>query len=229
MARAAIIQALRITGQPMSWLGPLMTVAQKESGFNPRAINNWDINAKRGDPSVGLFQIIGSTFRAHMMKGMGDRTNPLHSAVAAISYLISRYGGIWGHPGIKSMSRGGGYKPYANGGIIRKPHIGLVGEAGPEAIIPLSKAKRGRALQLLANVSSKVLGEPSTTGGRSEDMLDAMSTQIHLMQQQIELLTQLVLKDTNVYLDSKQMEKSISDVQNKRSYRQNRAKGVVTT
>jgi hypothetical protein len=28
---------------------------------------------------------------------------------------------------------------YAQGGIVNKPHIGMVGEAGPEAIIPLSK------------------------------------------------------------------------------------------
>lgn len=30
--------------------------------------------------------------------------------------------------------------PFANGGIVTKPTLGLVGEAGPEAIIPLSKA-----------------------------------------------------------------------------------------
>ena len=30
-------------------------------------------------------------------------------------------------------------KKYAEGGIVNKPHLGLVGEAGPEAIIPLSK------------------------------------------------------------------------------------------
>jgi hypothetical protein len=28
---------------------------------------------------------------------------------------------------------------YAEGGIVNKPHIGMVGEAGPEAIIPLNK------------------------------------------------------------------------------------------
>jgi phage-related minor tail protein len=30
--------------------------------------------------------------------------------------------------------------PFANGGIVTRPTLGLVGEAGPEAIIPLSKA-----------------------------------------------------------------------------------------
>jgi hypothetical protein len=30
--------------------------------------------------------------------------------------------------------------PFADGGIVRSPRIGLVGEAGPEAIIPLDRA-----------------------------------------------------------------------------------------
>lgn len=37
---------------------------------------------------------------------------------------------------------------YANGGLITRPHFGLVGEAGPEAIIPLSSNRRGRGLAL---------------------------------------------------------------------------------
>lgn len=165
MAKAAIIAALRITGQPMSWVAPMMTIAQHESGFNPSARNDWDINAKNGDPSVGLFQIIGSTFRSYMMPGMGDRTNPLHSAVAAIRYMLSRYGGVWGHPGIISMAHGGGYKPYANGGLIKRPHYGLVGEAGPEAIIPLSSQKRSRAMELYEQVGRQLGVRAYANGG----------------------------------------------------------------
>lgn len=155
MARAAITQALRMLGKPMSLLNPLMTIAQKESGFNPNAINNWDINARRGDPSVGLFQIIGSTFKRWMYPGHGNRRNPLHSALAAIRYMDGRYGGVINHPGIRSMMRGGGYKPYANGGIINRPHMGLVGEAGPEAIIPLSWNKRHSAFPLIKQVAAR--------------------------------------------------------------------------
>ena len=96
MARSAITQALMITGKPMSWLTPMMTIAQKESGFDPNAINLWDINAQRGDPSVGLFQIIQSTFNRHKLKGMNDRRNPLHSAVTAIRYMDSQ---LWWYMG----------------------------------------------------------------------------------------------------------------------------------
>ena len=37
---------------------------------------------------------------------------------------------------------------FADGGVVREPHVGIVGEAGPEAIIPLSpeKRERGKAL-----------------------------------------------------------------------------------
>ena len=35
---------------------------------------------------------------------------------------------------------------FATGGIVRKPHLGMVGEAGPEAIIPLKRNKRSLGL-----------------------------------------------------------------------------------
>lgn len=156
MARKAISQALMMTSKPLSLLGPMMTIAQKESGFNPNAINDWDINAQRGDPSVGLFQIINSTFQRWKYPGHNNRRNPLDSALAAIRYMDGRYGGIMNHPGIRSMMRGGAYLPYKNGGIINRPHMGLVGEAGPEAIIPLSPSKRGRAAHLLSTIGSRL-------------------------------------------------------------------------
>ncbi len=47
-------------------------------------------------------------------------------------------------------------KKYARGGIISKAHYGLVGEAGPEAIIPL-KRNNPRSIELL-NQTSRMLG-----------------------------------------------------------------------
>lgn len=110
-----IAQALSITDTPMSWMPAMLVKAQKESGYNPRAINLWDINAKRGIPSKGLFQTIDPTFNAYKMPGMNDIYNPVHNAVAAIRYIKARYGTIFNTPGIKSMARGGGYKGYKNG------------------------------------------------------------------------------------------------------------------
>lgn len=54
------------------------------------------------------------------------------------------YDGISGFFGRRKKRK----KKYADGGLISAPHMGLVGEAGPEMIIPLSRqrSKRGRAL-----------------------------------------------------------------------------------
>lgn len=48
---------------------------------------------------------------------------------------------------------------YATGGIIDQPEFALVGEAGPESIIPLSAGKRSRALSLWEE-TGKRLGVP---------------------------------------------------------------------
>jgi len=53
-------------------------------------------------------------------------------------------------------------KPYATGGIIRKPHLGMVGEAGPEAIIPLRRSKRSLGLLDTAAGAMGVGASPSS-------------------------------------------------------------------
>lgn len=55
---------------------------------------------------------------------------------------------------------------YATGGILTKPHLGLVAEAGPEAIIPLSGSNRERGKQLWLQ-SGHILGiiQEHATGG----------------------------------------------------------------
>jgi tape measure domain-containing protein len=127
-----ITQALGITGAPSSWLGPLSTLVQKESGGNPNAINLWDSNAKAGHPSKGLFQTIDSTFNAYAMKGLGGIYNPIANAVAGIRYIMSRYGSVFNVPGIKSMMGGGKYKGYAIGTGYSPAGWAMVGENGPE-------------------------------------------------------------------------------------------------
>lgn len=94
LAAGWIREAMAITGVPDWWFGHLMHRAKLESGFNPRAINLWDSNAAKGTPSMGLMQTIMPTFLAHALSGLGDIWNPVHNAVAAIRYILSRYGSI---------------------------------------------------------------------------------------------------------------------------------------
>ncbi|OMH30657.1 transglycosylase SLT domain-containing protein [Tersicoccus sp. Bi-70] len=84
--------------------------AFKESGGNPNAVNGWDVNAKNGDPSRGLMQVIGATFRQYMEPGHGNVLDPVDNILASINYTRARYGSLqagWNLPG-----------GYAVGGIV---------------------------------------------------------------------------------------------------------------
>jgi hypothetical protein len=98
-----------------SWAKGLATIAQRESGGNPNAVNNWDSNAKAGHPSAGLMQMIKSTFLAHAVKGHTSWMNPIDQVASSVRYIESRYGSISKVPGIASMAKGGKYVGYAKG------------------------------------------------------------------------------------------------------------------
>ncbi len=86
--------ALELTHQPMSLASGLIRAAKSESGGNPRAVNNWDINAKLGHPSKGLMQMIDGTFNAYKLPGHDNIWNPVDNTAAAIMYMIKHYGSI---------------------------------------------------------------------------------------------------------------------------------------
>lgn len=127
-----LTQAIMATGQSMSTLPALAQIAQHESGGNPNAVNNWDSNAKAGHPSKGLMQTISSTFAEYMLPGHGNILNPVDNAIAAIRYMISRYGSVANVPGIKSLMSGGPYVGYATGTPSALPGWSWIGEHGKE-------------------------------------------------------------------------------------------------
>ena len=90
-------------------LSSLMRRMNQESGFNPRAINNWDSNAKAGNASRGLMQVIPPTFRAYARPGYDkDIYDPLSNILASIRYTRATYGSLR-----RGWDRKGGY---ADGG-----------------------------------------------------------------------------------------------------------------
>jgi tape measure domain-containing protein len=55
--------------------------------------------------------------------------------------------------GLKTSQGKGSVAEHADGGIMTKPHMGIVAEAGPEAIIPLTKPSRAKVLwQQVGNI-----------------------------------------------------------------------------
>ncbi|MFB8024484.1 transglycosylase SLT domain-containing protein [Streptomyces sp. NPDC056465] len=67
----------------------------RESAGDPKAINNWDINAINGVPSKGLLQVIDPTFQAYHVPGTSmDSYDPVANITAACNYAADRYGSI---------------------------------------------------------------------------------------------------------------------------------------
>lgn len=146
--KSTVIRALKMEGQYSSAnVARTLHQMQTESGGNPKAINLWDSNAKKGIPSKGLMQVIDPTFNAYARKGFDKNIyDPLSNILASIRYAVSRYGSL------SKAYRGVGY---ANGGFASKPSI--FGEDGLEAAIPLSRDKRQRGISLWAK-TGEMLG-----------------------------------------------------------------------
>lgn len=106
--RQWIAAGLRLAGQPATAANIALEygLAMKESGGNPGIANTTDINAQRGDPSIGLMQTTGSTFRSYMVPGHGNIRNPVDNMAASARYQIARYGHLIG------------FSPYARGGRV---------------------------------------------------------------------------------------------------------------
>jgi len=104
-----IAEALQILELPQSLAPSVKKIVMNESGGNPRAINNWDSNARRGTPSQGLMQTIPSTYRAYVHPEMEGRpiTDPVANLTAGIRYMIDQYGMDTLRAGGRSSSSGG--------------------------------------------------------------------------------------------------------------------------
>ncbi|MER6226412.1 transglycosylase SLT domain-containing protein [Streptomyces sp. 900105755] len=88
------LQIMKSKGIPGSYDG-LKRNIMRESGGNPSAQNNWDVNAKKGTPSKGLLQVIDPTFNAYHVSGTAHSvTDPVANITAAANYAAHRYGSI---------------------------------------------------------------------------------------------------------------------------------------
>ncbi|EHL7201011.1 TPA: peptidoglycan DD-metalloendopeptidase family protein [Staphylococcus pseudintermedius] len=211
----------------------MMRVAKRESNYQANAVNDWDINAQRGDPSKGLFQIIGSTFRANALAGYRNFNNPLHQAISAMRYIVARYG--WG-----GFKRAGDYA-YATGGLIKNSGWYNIAEGGfPEWIIPTDPSRASEAMKLIALAAQDIDRRKSggnkrphqlTGGGLTSGnddtalllrMIENQQTQINQQQEQMQVLMQIAAKE--LIVDESSMERVHNKFQDKRERQINRAK-----
>ena len=85
---------MKAKGIPGSYDGIKRNIMRESTG-NPRAINNWDINAINGIPSKGLLQVIDPTFKAYHVEGTSwDIYDPVANITAACNYAWKVYGSM---------------------------------------------------------------------------------------------------------------------------------------
>ena len=157
-----VAQALRILGQPTTYLGDILTQIGRESGGNPAVVNRWDSNWHRGTPSVGLMQVIGPTYAAHKHPAYdtgpyvyGTSINPLANVLAGLRYSLSRYGDL-GHfrrRGFAGYAEGGVVfnhrRDFDRGGVLR-PGMNLVANntGADERLVPAGQGQREAAVAI---------------------------------------------------------------------------------
>ena len=155
--RPTVISALNFMKQPLANVNRTLRRMNQESGGNPKAINNWDSNARRGTPSKGLMQVIDPTFRAYARSPYNRNIwDPMSNIVASMSYALARYKSL-----AAAYDRKGGY---ARGTDFAAPGLHWVGEEGRE-LVDFSGGERVIPHQQSVSIENQLMRQvPSTIG-----------------------------------------------------------------
>lgn len=193
--RSLATKALKMENQyNAANLNALLYQMKTESNGNPRAINLWDDNAKRGIPSKGLMQVIDPTFRNNARHGFNkDIYDPLSNILASIRYTKKTYGSLLA--GWKGVG-------YADGGLINKDGLYRAGEGNkPEMVVPLTR--KTRAIELMGQALAFLSGNEKKSS--STNSVDNTNELVMLIKQQQEQHNELMMvlkailkKDPNV-------------------------------
>ena len=123
--------------------------------------------------SISALMGMATKIAALPFAGIGAAIGQLESAVSAAASGVSAHEAAIANlpkgPGAPVPSAVPAPSPHAAGGIVVRPHVGLVGEAGPEAIIPL-KGNTGGLLGSITVNSNPVIhiGPGADPGGLRE-------------------------------------------------------------
>lgn len=192
--RPQVVQALKMNKLPTSkkyvdaWIKQIDTESGGNAGITQQIK---DVNSG-GNEARGLVQVIPPTFSAYKLPGHGNIMNGLDNLAAGMNYAKSRYG-VAG-----MLSRIGKGMGYRTGGFLEKEGLfwGAEGDK-EEALIPMDRPSE--AMKILAIVGKKLAGKgthtsqlPNVPMGNNDSKHDEV---IDKMQQQIDLLTQLVMSN----------------------------------
>ncbi|MFU1768728.1 tape measure protein [Mammaliicoccus sciuri] len=194
--------ALKIAGLPVTqkYINAWMKQIQTESSGNARAMGGNDGLADGN--AMGLVQVKPGTFKANQGKGMGDIWNPLHNLVAGMNYAKNTYGSRL----LGTIGQGHGY---ANGGIINSPEIAWLAEGGfSESVISHDPSMKARS-KVIWDRTGEMLGF-SEDAELLRGIIAAINEGNSLQLINNNDTNRIANKDTNVYLDGKEISKSTS-------------------
>ena len=228
-ARRAIQRAQSILGgrYKSSYITEqMMRVAKRESNFQSDAVNNWDINAQKGTPSKGMFQMIEPSFRAYAKPGHGNILNPTDEAISAMRYIVGKWVPIMGS--WRSAFKRAGDFAYATGGVINTSGMYQLAEGGyPEIVIPTDPSRQSDAMKLLHLAASKISGNnrnkrpnqlrtPSVTSN-TVDNAELLLQMIENQQKQINVLMEIARSNKTIEKQPKGFsERDVSQAQGSR-------------
>lgn len=198
---AAAKMHVAISGADISHI---MNVIKHESGGNARAVNNWDVNAKNGDPSKGILQFISSTFRKYAVAGHTNIYSPFDQLLAMFNDTTWRSDltlGGWGPTGGRRFATGGEVFGLTNAIIGDNPehHEFVLNPYAVSAEPLLDRAFEATAQAQPANSST----------GNGNSKLDVM---IDLLGK---VLVAIESQDTDIYLDGEKVTDDVSKRQGK--------------
>lgn len=183
----------------------MMRLAKRESNFDVNAVNNWDSNAKAGNPSRGMFQMIKTTFDGYKTKGHNNYKNPVDQAVAVLNYINKKYTPHYGFNGAFKRSAD---RAYADGGFANFPQLAWLAEGGfSESIVSHDPANRIKS-KAIHDRTGELLGfneEPDLLRG----IIDVLKDQYNVMKD-----TEANTRDSNtpvvIDVDGKRVSKHLA-------------------
>lgn len=200
--KSTVKKALVLAGLPTSssYVNAWLKQIQTESSGNPNAIGGTD-GYNHGRAS-GLVQVKPTTFQSMKGKGMNDIMNPLHNLVAGMNWAKHAYGSnILGYIG-----KGHGY---ANGGIVNSPQMAWLAEGGfSESVISHDPSMKARS-KVLYDKTGDMLGF-NTEAEILKEVLEVLMQSRSIQDASRRTQEQIARKDSNVYLDSKEITKKVN-------------------
>lgn len=182
---------------------------QRESNGNAGVTqgNIGDINNKRGTPAQGLLQYVPSTFKAYAKKGHTNIKSGYDQLLAFFNNSNWRKDLPYG----KSGWGPSGARRYAEGGIISAPELAWIAEGGfSESVISHDPKNRVRS-KAIHDKTGKMLGVDDDTM-LLQEIIDRLDANNQLQSIGNNYARQTANKDTNVYVDGKNMTKEINTI-----------------